>query len=245
LTLLYDSVTFGGMDRVFAIEDLRTLVARALAAGSYAPGDSKRVRAIPDTRTIRYYTTLGLIDRPAQMQGRLALYGQKHVLQVVAIKRLQAQGEQLGAIQKKLVGATSRKLSQIAELPADFWSEAEKYLAKPKRKAAPEKVAPPLAAAYPMASMPGPEDFWAVAPALPASVPETAPVAMAGACLRVVLEPNVELYITFPTGVTKPLDLANLQAASIPLIKELSRQQLTSLSPPGNSHRTSQDAQQP
>ena len=123
------------MERVFAIDDLRTLVARALAAGSYAPSESKRVRAIPDTRTIRYYTTLGLIDRPAQMQGRLALYGQRHVLQVVAIKRLQAKGEPLAAIQQKLVGANSRKLSQIAELPADFWSEAEKYLAKPKRKA--------------------------------------------------------------------------------------------------------------
>jgi DNA-binding transcriptional MerR regulator len=236
------------MDLVFAIEDLRTLVARALAAGCYAPGESKRVRAIPDTRTIRYYTTLGLIDRPAQMQGRLALYGQKHVLQVVAIKRLQALGEPLAAIQQKLVGATSRKLSQIAELPADFWSEAEKYLAKTKRKAESEHIAPPVAATYPMASLPGPEDFWAVAPALPepnltaATLPgpeqEVTSPAVAGACLRVVLEPNVELYITFPAGETKTLDPTKLQAAAFPLLAELSRQQLTSPSPRGNSLRT-------
>lgn len=220
------------MDRVFPIEDLRTLVARALAAANYAPGESKRVRAIPDTRTIRYYTTLGLIDRPAQMQGRLALYGHKHVLQIVAIKRLQALGESLAQIQQKLVGATPRKLTPIAALPDDFWDAAEKYLAKPKRKVSTEKLAPRVAAAYPMASVPGPEDFWSTPAALPTETPIAAPVLSPGACLRIVLEPNVELLITLPPGVTpgitQPLDFANLQSASIPLLKELIRQQIIS-----------------
>lgn len=226
------------MDRVFPIEDLRTLVARALAAAKYAPGESKRVRAIPDTRTIRYYTTLGMIDRPAQMQGRLALYGQKHVLQIVAIKRLQAQGEPLAQIQQKLVGATTKKLTQIAALPDDFWDAAEKYVAKPKRQTPTEKPTPPIAATYPLGSVPGPEDFWAAPAAMPIALPSseaTGRATPAGACLRILLAPDAELLITLPPGVapgiTQPFDVANLQSASIPLLKELLRQHLISTSP--------------
>jgi DNA-binding transcriptional MerR regulator len=238
LTLLYDSVTFGDMESLFVIEDLRTLVTRALAAGKYAPGESKRIRAIPDTRTIRYYTTLGLIDRPAQMQGRLALYGHKHVLQIVAIKRLQAHGEPLAAIQQKLVGATSRKLSQIADLPADFWDAADRYLAKPKRKESPERLAPPVASSYPMGSMPGPEDFWATAPAIATPIPETPSEAAAGVLLRVNLHSSVDLTITLPSGATKPIDLANLRNASLPLLMELKRQHLISPLSPTESVRS-------
>jgi DNA-binding transcriptional MerR regulator len=238
------------MDRVFPIEDLRTLVARALTAGKYAPGESKRVRAIPDTRTIRYYTTLGLIDRPAQMQGRLALYGQKHVLQIVGIKRLQAQGEALAQIQQKLVGATPKKLTQIAALPEDFWDAAEKYLAKPKRKAVAEKPAGLVAATYPLGSLPGPEDFWAAPAAMPSAIPsnDAAAIAMTtptGACLRITLAPDVELLINLPPGVapgiTQHFDAANLQSASIPLLKELLRQQLISTSPSLSSNGQLQD----
>jgi DNA-binding transcriptional MerR regulator len=58
-----------------------------------------QVRAIPDERTVRYYATIGLLDRPAAMRGRTALYGHRHVAQVVAIKRLQAMGRSLSEIQ--------------------------------------------------------------------------------------------------------------------------------------------------
>ena len=49
-----------------------------------------RVRAVPDRRAIRWYTTIGLIDRPVAHRGRTALYGPRHLLQLVAVKRLQA-----------------------------------------------------------------------------------------------------------------------------------------------------------
>src|SRR5260370_30458816 len=79
-----------------------------------------RVREGPDRRTIRYYTTLGLIDRPAEMRGRTALYGLRHLLQLVAIKRLQTHGLSLAEIQARLVGQTDAALRQLARLPADF-----------------------------------------------------------------------------------------------------------------------------
>src|SRR5439155_1576002 len=58
-----------------------------------------QVRAVPDERTIRYYAAIGLLDRPAAMRGRTAIYGARHLAQVVAIKRLQAAGRSLAEIQ--------------------------------------------------------------------------------------------------------------------------------------------------
>src|SRR5215510_1353195 len=58
-----------------------------------------QVRAVPDERTIRYYATIGLLDRPAAMRGRTAIYGRRHLAQVVAIKRMQSAGHSLAEIQ--------------------------------------------------------------------------------------------------------------------------------------------------
>ena len=56
--------------RADILEELAARVALALAA-DYAGQANGRVRDVPDARTIRYYTTLGLIDRPAAMRGQL------------------------------------------------------------------------------------------------------------------------------------------------------------------------------
>ena len=69
---------------------------------------------MPDLRTIRYYTTLGLLDRPAAMRGRTALYGPRHLLQLVAIKRLQARGLSLAAVQERVVGLSDAALRRLA-----------------------------------------------------------------------------------------------------------------------------------
>src|SRR4051812_49373360 len=100
----------------WTIEELGAEVALALSVG-YEGAPNDRVRDIPDRRTIRYYTTLGLLDRPAQMRGRTALYGRRHLLQLVAIKRLQAQGRPLAELQTELLGRTNRQLEAIAQVP--------------------------------------------------------------------------------------------------------------------------------
>src|SRR4051812_21950447 len=94
---------------LWTLDELCGQVARALA-GDYAGQASGRVRDVPDRRTIRYYTTLGLIDRPATMRGRTALYGVRHVLQLAAVKRLQAEGLSLAEVQARLVGRTDAAL---------------------------------------------------------------------------------------------------------------------------------------
>ena len=72
---------------LLTIEQLAVAVAAAVEAGGIAT-TSGRVRAIPDVRTLRYYTSLGLLDRPAEMRGRTALYNRRHLLQLVAMSPL-------------------------------------------------------------------------------------------------------------------------------------------------------------
>jgi DNA-binding transcriptional MerR regulator len=48
------------------------------------------VTELPDERTVRYYLAEGLISPPSEKQGTASLYGHRHLLQLLAIKRLQA-----------------------------------------------------------------------------------------------------------------------------------------------------------
>ena len=73
-----------------------------------------RVSAAPDARTVRYYTTLGLLDRPGY-EGREARYGRRHLVQLVAIKALQAQGLSLSEVQQRLYGRSEQDLLALAE----------------------------------------------------------------------------------------------------------------------------------
>jgi DNA-binding transcriptional MerR regulator len=72
----------------------------------------RRITSVPDLRTIRYYSTLGLLDRPA-MIGREARYGRRHVLQLVAIKVFQANSINLSEIQARLYSKSDRELEAI------------------------------------------------------------------------------------------------------------------------------------
>jgi len=74
--------------------------------------DDGRVSPAPDPRTVRYYTTLGLLDRP-EIVSREARYGRRHVLQVAAIKAMQTAGLPLSEIQSRLYGKTNSELEAL------------------------------------------------------------------------------------------------------------------------------------
>ena len=86
------------MTDTWTLPDLVSEAARRIT--SLPPPKNGQVRAVPDDRTIRYYVALGLLDRPLAMRGRTALYGPRHLAQVVAIKRLQSAGRSLSEIQE-------------------------------------------------------------------------------------------------------------------------------------------------
>ncbi len=102
----------------WTLDELCEQAAQALARDAPAPLDG-RVREVPDRRTLRYYTTLGLLDRPAEMRGRTAYYAQRHLWQLLAIKRLQACGQTLVQIQQALLGLSEEELRRLANMPEE------------------------------------------------------------------------------------------------------------------------------
>ncbi|MFC7587562.1 helix-turn-helix domain-containing protein [Nonomuraea antimicrobica] len=103
------------MSDTWTIGELAEHAARALRAGAPPPANG-RVRDVPGARLIRWYTTIGLVDPPLTRRGRTARYGRRHLLQLVAVKRLQASGRSIAEIQAVLAGATDRMLETAAGL---------------------------------------------------------------------------------------------------------------------------------
>lgn len=146
------------MEPRWKIAELAEVVGRVLASGGQAVQPSGRVRDVPDLRTIRYYTTLGLVDRPLEMKGRTAFYGWRHAWQLLAIKHLQAGGLSLVEVQERLAGADDRTLKKLARLPDRLVrSEAASFAGAASKR--------------PMAQR---TTFWADAPAIGADEPTTA-----------------------------------------------------------------------
>jgi DNA-binding transcriptional MerR regulator len=101
---------------MWTMDELVDRVREALAA-EYPGAPNGRVRDVPDRRAIRWYSTIGLIDRPLGMRGRTALYGPRHLQQLVAIKRMQAEGRSLAQIQADFTWLTPEGLSDVSRVP--------------------------------------------------------------------------------------------------------------------------------
>lgn len=97
-----------------SVEELAHEVARLISELGLANQADHRVSSVPDSRTARYYCTLGILDRPI-VSGRQAKYGKRHVLQLLAIKGLQSLSMPLSQIQAKLYGMSDSELSAVIE----------------------------------------------------------------------------------------------------------------------------------
>lgn len=101
------------MKTLLTISELSAQTALALSKLEFGQA-SARVSDAPSSRTIRYYCTHGLVDKPASFKGRTALYTERHLLQLVAIKSLQSKGRALSDIQDALLGASDSTLKKIS-----------------------------------------------------------------------------------------------------------------------------------
>ena len=222
------------MNESWTLSELVSEVATRIAA--LPVPRNGQVRAIPDERTVRYYGTIGLLDRPSAMRGRTALYGRKHVAQIVAIKRLQASGRSLSEIQAVWPTLDDRTLArmsgvELAAKPpvagrAEFWKRepvpgvrgvAAGDAGDATATGAEEMVDPGDAgdATAPVADAPG-----AGLVADPKAAVE----------LRLELAPHVFLSLSVvDQGVAiSPADVRALRAAAAPLLAELASRRLAS-----------------
>lgn len=130
----------------WTLDELVQRVAVALAGPAYPGAPNGRVRELPDRRVVRWYTTTGLVDRPV-MQGRTAQYGTRHLHQIVAVKRRQAEGRSLAEIQAELAGATDDTLRWVAAVPDEVAAEPAPPQKQPERPSRRRFWADPPAAA--------------------------------------------------------------------------------------------------
>ncbi|MGA2820038.1 MAG: MerR family transcriptional regulator [Anaerolineales bacterium] len=145
-------------NREFDLNDLVRAARSLISAASPQPSDG-RVAEFPDSRTIRYYQTVGLVSHPARYDGRNAVYEYRHLLQIVAVKLLQAQGLSLAQVQKVILRATSAKLENELSRALEAGTSAARpaALAEPPRqlrfRAATASEAPPLFGAAELAAL--------------------------------------------------------------------------------------------
>ncbi len=232
----------------WTLDQLVARVAEALATdGVRSPNG--RVRDVPDGRALRWYATIGLLDRPTGYRGRTALYGPRHLLQAVAVKRRQAEGMTLAQIQAELAGATDATLRRAARVPAALLSAGWVFPPpdQPRRpeleRPGSERPEPPHLPAPPARPLPVPgppgvpprtrldevraprTPFWRTAPS------PAAPYGSPGPGGGVAAEPSgaepLHLVRLAPgatlvlTAAPSTVDVADLRAVAAPLIRLL------------------------
>ena len=199
---------------LWTIDELGSQVALALS-DNYDGQSNGSIRAVPDRRTIRYYTTRGLLDRPAEMRGRTALYSRRHLLQLVAIKRLQTRGQTLEQIQQRLLGLTDSGLEAIARIP--------KLTEEPK----------------PAEPQPRSESFWKDPPT---EIPSPPPIEPSKPSLVQGLPLSDEVTLLLEAIRTlEEDDIEAIRAVAAPLLTLLQRRRLIRPRPQGAPHDPNDD----
>jgi hypothetical protein len=239
------------VEGTWTILELAQLAAETLAAAGppalMAPDGiparaNGRVRDVPTERLIRWYATVGLVDPPLSRQGRVAQYGRRHLLQLVAVKRRQAEGRSLAEIQAELAGATDEALARIAVIPDTTHRPAHpastgsagsgpvppgpagpaRFWARPSR----QPSQPPHATYPPAAQSLATEPTTAQAAAeslVTDSTERPAPTAVisAGLIHGVRLAPGVTLLLEDADHEPSPAELTEIVNASRSLLREL------------------------
>jgi DNA-binding transcriptional MerR regulator len=73
-----------------------------------------RVRGDVTPRLVRHYTTLNMLDEPLK-EGREARYGYRHLLQILVLRRLLAEGHSAGAIDQLITTSRNSELEALLQ----------------------------------------------------------------------------------------------------------------------------------
>ncbi|MBG0816301.1 MerR family transcriptional regulator [Planomonospora sp. ID82291] len=190
-----------------------------------------RGRDVPNERLVRWYATIGLVDPPAARRGRVALYGRRHLLQLIAVKRRQAEGRSIAEIQAELAGATDQTLEAIARLPACPDGEQPSRVPRPRFWTGPP--VPPVPARNPAPDPPAPSIPDPPLPAPPAPAPPALstpviPSTAASPVPAVRLAAGVTLLLDGASRVPSHDDLVGIATAAEALLAVLRERGLAS-----------------
>jgi len=243
------------VEEPWTILELADLAAETLAAsqpaGPFADDGtpagsaraSGRVRDVPNERLVRWYVTVGLVDPPLSRRGRVAQYGWRHLLQLVAVKRRQAEGRSLAEIQAELAGATDEALAAVARVPdarpgpsvpaqapARFWARQARQPGRPEQAGEgigrPEPAAGPPGLAVSAAGPPGPPGLVVRAAAWGGHAHAGGGLPPGGLVHGVRLAPGVTLLLEGAGHAPGPDDVTEIVNAARPLLAELASRRL-------------------
>ena len=220
------------------IDELAAIASSALEAMGVHVDDGRASSRI-DSRTVRFYQTIGVLPKP-EYEGRRAIYSITHLLRLVVAKRLQAEGHSLAQIQAALPTRTDAQLWKALEdlmstdAPAAInpaWNVGAPAPPAPEYRAPPEFApTPAYAPAFAPAPAPTPRDLRAI---------ELAPG------ITVVIDP-ARLADAALSAASPALDPAALAAAIAQALRTHVGTPTTAphsptttrINPPTNSHRS-------
>jgi DNA-binding transcriptional MerR regulator len=143
-----------------------------------------RVREEVTPRLVRHYTTLGMLDEPVKA-GRYAVYTYRHLLQILVVRRLLAEGFGTRAIDKLATSKNNAELEALLQggfqLTVTTANPALAFLQQIQQR--PSTPTPP-----PMAPAPS------VPPAAP-PVPYSSPTSTPSQWMRLEILPGLEIHV--------------------------------------------------
>lgn len=164
------------------------------------------VTELPDERTVRYYISEGLLSPAEDKQGTASVFGYVHLLQLLVIKKLQAEHLPIRKIKELVAGRTERELERLlgAGSSGGRKNEAldylESLLTSPRAGTSPQ-VAKGSSRPAAMFSQPAP--------------PIPAQQSTAASWERVEVEPGLELHVRSDYSPPRDAGAVNKLAHSI------------------------------
>ena len=91
------------------------------------------VTSVPDERTIRYYMAEGLVQTPEERQGTASVFGYINLLQLLTVKKLQAEHLPIRKIRELVAGKSEQELETLLGIGSTAAkksreTEAKRYL---------------------------------------------------------------------------------------------------------------------
>ena len=173
--------------KYLGVAELADTAARVLAETGPVQ-ERGTVSEVPDERTVRYYLTEGLLSSAEEKQGTASVFGYLHLLQLLAVKHLQAQHLPIRKIRELVEGRSERELERLLGVDA---KQAGKHAALSYLESllTQTHAVPPPAPTAKLVSAAQSRAAQSAASPAPAASQAT------GTWERIELEPGLELHI--------------------------------------------------
>ena len=175
-------------EKFFGVGELAAAATRVLVENNTVQ-ERETVTALPDERTVRYYLSENLISSSDEKQGTASVYGYLHLLQLLAIKKLQADHLSIRQIRKIVADRNESQLEDllVAKDAGESKNEAQKFLESLLLKTETPNLASPSASVLPNAPASSTGELRST---------RNFPTLKNGIWERFELEPGLELHIS-------------------------------------------------